>query len=651
MKQVRYGRSLIIMLLLFVAIFLATQLISTPVAASSSIQPIRLSDEPLSVEQQQVQSIVLNDKQVLEYTTTDRSEVFAISAMDRQFPPEFSQCADGSCYQIDIFNFDQNATVIAIVHLQKNRVLEVLHIPGSHPPVNTRLYQRAAEIIQQSEDAVATIGFRPETNQIRLMDLNHMDTKCDGSRLCAGAVFFVDSGTVWVLVDLHTEEVAKIWWTGRSIEPTQSVYNRELTPEDCNTTKSINRDGWTMDYRTTANDSVNITSVQYQGSDVATSIKLLEWHAQYLNFGFVDYTGCGGGSSGFPISPFGDTQILDLFEGPDLVGFEVVQDFRMSNWATSDCNYRYEQHFQFYTDGRWRVATAAFGRGCGDNMNEEATYRPVVRIDIAANGDTNDTLSVWDGGSWVDQASEDWWLQSAPYTAEGYRYRVMDQSGSGYYIEPGQGQFGDGGTGDNAYFYLSQYKLAEGGTDTPSIGSCCTGTHVQGPEAFLNGEDVSDQNIVLWYVPQSETITTWQVNNGQGAAQYCWTDNTSNFWPCLSGPMFVPVSSCAGETAVAPNPTITPSGNNVDLSWDTAPTNSTYQVWRSKFPYFTPGAFQLGVIKIYDGTGTSFSDAGVLGDPSINYNYIIRSQTCDSTSHADSPTMGEFDMALLPGTP
>lgn len=131
----------------------------------------------------------------------------------------------------------------------------------------------------------------------------------------------------------------------------------------------------------------------------------------------------------------------------------------------------------------------------------------------------------------------------APYTAEGYRYRVTDQSGVGYYIEPGQGQFGDGGTGDNAYMYLTQHHASEGDSDMPLLPNtgCCNNNYMQGPQSYIDGESTTDQNIVLWYVPQSETITTWAVQNGYGDAQYCWTDNTSNYWPCFSGPMFVPI--------------------------------------------------------------------------------------------------------------
>jgi hypothetical protein len=212
----------------------------------------------------------------------------------------------------------------------------------------------------------------------------------------------------------------------------------------------------------------------------------------------------------------------------------------MSNWI-SDCNYRYEQHFEFYTDGRFRVKTGAFGRGCGNNQLSEATYRPVVRMDLAVHEDAANTFSTWDGSQWVIQNTEGWWLQSAPYTTEGYLYRIEhENSGFAYYMEPGQGQFGDFGTGDNAFTYLTLHRASEGDADTGALGTCCNTNYQQGPHTFVNGENVRNKNLVLWYVPASETITTWAVNNGFGERQYCWTDSATLNWPCWSGPMFTP---------------------------------------------------------------------------------------------------------------
>ncbi len=522
----------------------------TAVADAGPIKPLQPTERALTAQQQQAQRLALASASVQRYVQGARAEVFTILPLRDPFAPAYDVCNDGSCYQVDIFDFDQAATVTAIVHGEGNRVLDTWLTPASHPLITPALYQRAVEIIQNDPDVVAALGYRPTVEQTRLMDADDAETVCTAGRLCAGATFMTDSGAVWVLVDLHEERVARLWWEEK---PYDLISNQidpkpEVAPEDCGVTIHIDRDGWKMDYRTTPTDGLEVVNITKNigGVDrpVATRLKLMEWHARYPSgSGYRDYIGCGGGAGGgFPIYSYGNTQVRDLYDQADAyIGFVVVQDFRMSNW-TAACNYRYEQHFEFYTDGRYRVKSGAYGRGCGNSQLTEATYRPVIRMDVAVLGDDNDTFSIWNGSQWVDQAIEGWWLQSGPYTAEGYLYRVMDQSGFGYYIEPGQGQFNDLGTGDNAYTYLTLHRASEGDADfgaLPDTG-CCYTDHRQGPHYWVNGENVLNQNIVLWYVPASETVTTWMVNNGYGERQYCWTDNATTTWPCFSGPMFVP---------------------------------------------------------------------------------------------------------------
>lgn len=537
--------------LVLALMFVTFMLLASPPAAAQNgpIQPLEQVEKPLTPQQQRAQQLALASAPVQRYVEGARAEVFAILPFRDPFAPGYEACNDGACYQVDIFDFDQAATITAIVDTAGDRVLDAWLAPGSHPLIPPALYQRAVEIIQNDPDVQAALGYRPTAEQTRLMDPSNADTICTGGRLCAGATFMTDSGAVWVIVDLHEERIERLWWEEKpyDMRSNQIDPKPEVAPEDCNTTIHLARDGWNLDYRTSGSDGLEITNVTRNlgGVDrpVATRMKLMEWHARYpTGSGYVDYTGCGGGAGGgFPIYNFGNTQVRDLYDQADeYIGFAVVQDFRMSNW-TADCNYRYEQHFEFYTDGRFRVKTAAYGRGCGNNQLSEATYRPVVRMDLAVFEDAGNTFSTWDGSQWVIRNTEGWWLQGAPYTAEGYLYKIThENSGFGYYMEPGQGQFNDFGTGDNAYTYLTLHRASEGDADTGALGTCCNTNYQQGPHNFVNDENVRNKNLVLWYVPASETITTWAVNNGFGRQQYCWTDSASQYWPCYSGPMFTP---------------------------------------------------------------------------------------------------------------
>lgn len=506
------------------------------VRGKSSATP--LSDQ-LSAEQQLAQDLALSDVRVQDYTVGRRSEVFGVRTVGNHFSVSAAACASADCRQVEIYNFDENVAVSAIVNVDTQEVLDVLRQPGVHPGINKRLADLALDIALNHPDVIDELGFRPISADMAPVDSSLLGTACAEGHLCVGPTFELGDRVLWAIVDLTDETLAGLNYT--DMVPNNPDDATLFEPDGCTTPGSIDRDGWTFDYEVTGTDGLRAANVRYNGQDVATSIKLLEWHADYGSSGYEDYTGCGGGGGGFPISPYGDTRIVDIRDmSLQIIGFEVIQDFRMGSWGNY-CNYRYEQHLQFYNDGRFRVVSGAYGKGCGSN----AIYRPIVRIDIAVDGDGNDTFATWDGAQWVDQATENWWAQAGPYTNEGYLWRVTDQAGAGFYIEPGQsGSFNDGGRGDNAYIYLTQHKSAEGDTDLGIIGDCCFDDHRQGPDQYVNGEAAADQNIVLWYVPQMET-------DASPSHYYCWTvsgEPNPETYPCFTGPMFHPVD---GDGAIA----------------------------------------------------------------------------------------------------
>lgn len=324
----------------------------------------------------------------------------------------------------------------------------------------------------------------------------------------------------------------------------------------CPAPGSVNRDGWALSYATSGNDGLRITNVTHQGRAVLTSVSLPEWHVdyngEYANSpGFRDVIGCGGSGGGFLILPYGETEILDLVDGSTVIGFEVVQDFRMAQWG-DECNYRYSQRYQFYGDGRFRIVAGAYGKGCGtDPAMQQPVYRPVIRIDIAVDGEANDSFALWDGAQWVVQSSETY---RTPYESAGFGphqlndanvgWWVMDAGGAGFYIEPGLGQFNDGGKADNPFIYVTLHKPEEeGDPDLPSwsIDYCCYDDHKQGPENFVNGEPIGSANLVLWYVAQSVTDRLPEAEDGDG--RFCWTvsgEPNPETYPCFTGPMFTP---------------------------------------------------------------------------------------------------------------
>lgn len=529
---------------------------------------LRLLTSGLSADDQTAQDLAVAHRDVAAYLGRRRGEVFNVFTRS-------TGCASGNCRQVNIYDFDANATISVQVDLARGRVESVEYLPESQPAFNVRLQQLAVDAIINAPEVAAAIGFRPTPADIEVMQANHIESaNCNGRHICLATVFRVDGGVVWVMYDGTAERIDKIWWDTRPEEvgpmrayrPADKSIALARMPEDCGVTLSYNRGGWSLNYLTMPTDGLEISNLTFNGTTVARSIKLVEWHAHYPSgFGYVDYTGCGGGGGGFAIYPYGNTEVQLITDNGVEIGFLLKQQFRMGGWP-NDCNYRYEQYFYFFYDGRWRTSAWAYGRGCGNNMLNEATYRPVMRIDIDVNGPDNDSVEVWNGTEWQLITTEQWALQGGAVTPELYKYRIRDAGGQAYHMALGQGQFGDGGQGDNAYVYLTLFKTAEGANDIGSIGTCCNADYRQGPHNYVNGENIENANLVIWYVPQSTTVTTWAVQQGYGRVQYCWTDTTTLFWPCAAGPMFYPTQIVPTALTLGAMETETPTGTVLALT-------------------------------------------------------------------------------------
>jgi hypothetical protein len=239
---------------------------------------------------------------------------------------------------------------------------------------------------------------------------------------------------------------------------------------------------------------------------------------------------------------------------------------------------------------------------------------------------------------------ENWWSQAAPYTPKDFKWRLTDQSGRGYFIEPGQGQFGDGGRGDFAFLYATQHRAEEGDTDLGAIGFCCNEDYHQGPEQYLNGESIGGQDIVLWYVPQMQTEVV-------AGSNYCWTasgDPNPETYPCASGPMFVPMPLAAGFVDSAPQPvsatvafTSTSGGiGPLTYAWDFGDGLGSSSAARPSYSYTVPGVYSV-TLTITDTTATqSVTRAIAIGDaPRPNFNYAV-SSTVSNTVILTNTTTG-----------
>ncbi len=520
------------------------------------------SEKSLSDEQQLAQFIATTDTQFgrfLKHPVTSealRNEIMNVRpALPGDFRAGQKPCPLEQCYRVDMYNFFFNINSTAIVDIKHKKTIAIDHQENTQPDLNPRLIQLARKIADNSPDVIAHLQeagtgteVTPTMVEIKTALKN---SRCERSKhLCVAPTYVVGSHALWAIVDLTDLKLVGVKWSelgeqGPPVTITERTLENEMVfNEYCEKTHHHQQGDWSFDYNLTSSDGIRLTDVRFKGQAVMRSVKLVDWHVSYSsreNFGYSDAIGCPMFSSAVVVAYKGPTT-EPITAANNKTGFAFKQDFRQLPWP-APCNYRYEQRFEFYDDGRFRIAMADYGRGCGT----DGTYRPVARIDLVSPDSTAPyEISEWADSAWQTWQSEKWALRhnDAPLFEDKYAYKVQNASGSGYLIEPGRGQFGDGGRGDNAYFYATVYHpdRDEGDRDLVTLGSCCNTDHRQGPELFQNPpESIIGQDTVLWYVPQIK-------NDGAAGSEYCWADTRVvdgspeiKVWPCFAGPMFVPL--------------------------------------------------------------------------------------------------------------
>jgi hypothetical protein len=485
-----------------------------------------------------------------------RNEIMNVRpALPEDFVGDMGKCKDINCYRVEMYSFFYNNSTTAFVDVDAKKVIGISRHGNAQPDLSPHLVELAKKIANTSPEVINTLqaaGVKAKLPDPVMAPIKTAlnNTRCERSHhLCVAPTYLLEDRALWAIVDLTDGRLVGTRWTelGTSGPPIivseRSLENEYVFNNYCKNDNHLERNDWSMDYVITGSDGLQITNVNYKGKQVIRNAKLLDWHVNYStreNFGYSDAIGCPMFSSAVVIA-YNAPQVEPIKKDDKEIGFALIQDFRQPPWPTP-CNYRYVQRYEFYHDGRFRVAAADYGRGCGT----DGTYRPVIRIDVDANGaDQAETLAEWKAGKWNDIETEQWRLQDdVEFSPEGYQYRIQDEQGAGFYIEPGKGQFGDGGRGDHAYTYVTAFHADkdEGEQGMVTLGSCCNTDYRQGPEEFMDPpESLDDKNLVFWYVPQLK-------NDGEAGKEYCWADTrveegipVVKVWPCYAGPMFVPL--------------------------------------------------------------------------------------------------------------
>ena len=469
-------------------------------------------------------------------------EVFGIYPVK---PGDLTIKASPKTYKIEVYNFAQNASIIAFADLNQDKLLSAHQLEQSQPDIPPSLLRTAIAIATNSDEVKEALGYVPiEGNaQMASTKTSLNKTNCERSRhLCVAPTFVKDDKALWVIVDLTDLTVAGIRWTnvgttGPAIITERKLQDDKMTTCFCEQENRLSKNNWEMNYHITSSDGLEITQLSYKNTPVLKSAKLVDWHVSYSTrdgFGYSDAIGCPVFSQAAVVANKAPT-VAELRDASNhVIGFTLEQTYFTQGWPTP-CNYNYVQRYEFYNDGRFRVAAASIGRGCGN----DGTYRPVFRIAFQQQA----SIQQWKENGWIPWSKEQWNLQdiTSSYTPEGYLFRISSP-GYSYFLEPGRGQFNDKGRGDFAYTYITKYKAEEGDNNLITIGPCCNEDYRQGPEKFIEPgpESLANSDIVLWYVPQLK-------NDDRVGKEYCWAESVlqngifvAKTYPCMAGPMFVP---------------------------------------------------------------------------------------------------------------
>jgi len=509
-----------------------------------------------TAEQQLAQDLALQDKRFTaklfdpKSKTAFRNEIFNCYVARPQEVP--AGTAANTIYKVELYNYALNVTTTAMVNIVSKSVVQVNEILQTQPEIPRHLKDLAIQIAINHPDVIATLGYKPGEQDALMANTRTAlnNTKCERSlHLCVAPTFTIDDKALWVIVDLTDYKVVGIRWTNTGTEnkATPRISERKLKFDKimecyCKEVTNLKKDNWEMNYVITTSDGLRISEVKYKNQLIINNAKIVDWHVSYSNtdgFGYSDAVGCPEFSQAAVVA-VSDPRVSSIMQNGVAVGFALEQYFSSEQWPMP-CNYNYMQRYEFYTDGRFRVAGASLGRGCGNN----GTYRPVFRIAMSGN---ENSFYDYASSNWMPWQFEQWKLQTEQdtYTSEGYLYKISDNKQQGFYIEPNRGQFSDGSRGDFAYMYVTKQHTDkdEGDNDLVSIGPCCNTDYKQGPEKFIepSPEQISNTGLVIWYVAQMK-------NDDTKGKEYCWADSyldkgvyKTHVYPCMAGPMFVPIS-------------------------------------------------------------------------------------------------------------
>jgi hypothetical protein len=431
-------------------------------------------------------------------------------------------CADSVCAWVSFYDYSDGGTVDALVNLDTGQVVESAVHRDARPGASPQVVPRALAIAAADPRVTEVLGDVRKAEPIMgPMSAWLMDDDCRED-WCVDLTFAAPDGsgrTFHIFVNMEREEVARVFYSrSRAMRDVALPPAQERTWDDgCHEAY-----GWNVCWEMTAHDGVEFRDATYNGDFIFSDIKIGQVEVFYPSWpgGYRDEVGYAAS-----VEPADGTHVTDLGDG-----FEVRQLFtEFLTWPNCVCCYRYEQILRFYADGTLGLHFISHGPGCDDPM----IYRTFWRIDLDLDGLKNEELLVWEDGQWVEAETELSFPLFENVSPDGevlitgageYRYRWLPLK-----TDP----FGD----DDGLMFLLQWNEDEGESEI-----------VAGPPdsfwppgQWLTDETLTDENIVIWYIPI--------LNGKKGDPWWCAPEPAPDFSPCAAELRIEPI------VEVAPTPT------------------------------------------------------------------------------------------------
>lgn len=416
-------------------------------------------------------------------------------------------CEGMNCAFVTFYDYTDEGTIEGIVNLDNDEVVAQWVNTAARPGGSSEILPRVVAIAANDPQVRAILGEDIGAIDPLMIPMSGWlgDNACRQD-WCVDLTFEDPSGTgriYHVFVNLDQEVVARTFYTRARADRSAA---KPLAQRNAFTDGCHEQYGWNVCWEMTANDGINFRDATFNGQLIFSSAKIGQIEAWYPSWpgGYRDEIGFAA-----TVPPFGDTEITDLSDG-----FEIRQLFtEFTRWPNCICCYRYEQTLRFYADGRFDLVFVSHGPGCDD----VSIYRPFWRVDLDLDGAEGDEVWLFENAQWVEKAEE---FETFPVvedlSPEGHKLATFDGDLHYRWSMERTDPLGL----DEAYLFLLQWGELEGeGPITTGPGD----TFIP-PRQWIDGEALSGENIVMWYVPL--------LNTKKGGPWWCMPDPDPDFSPC-----------------------------------------------------------------------------------------------------------------------